>query len=372
MRFMFACGGTAGHINPAIAVAGRLRELMPDCEILFVGADGHMEVDLVPRSGYEIVTLKVTNISRGKTLKSLLHNIKSVINVIIATHKAKKIIKSFKPDVVVGTGGYVCYPVLKAASMLGIPTAVHESNAVPGLTTKMLSGIVDKIMLGFEESRRYYKHPEKAEVTGTPVRGEFAAYSKKAAKAELGIAMDKPLVVSVWGSLGAANMNAAMCEFIKLAGKNPGFSLIHSAGSEGYAKMVTELHRTVPDHEKNGMDVREYIYDMPRVMAAADLVMCRAGASTVSELTYMHKPTIFVPSPYVTNNHQFKNAKVVEDAGGALIFEEESLNAVDLLSTVKRILASGDELKKMSDAMEKLAHPEATDIICEQILSLVK
>lgn len=167
-------------------------------------------------------------------------------------------------------------------------------------------------------------------------------------------------------------MNAAMCEFIKLAGKNPGFSLIHSAGSEGYAKMVTELHRTVPDHEKNGMDVREYIYDMPRVMAAADLVMCRAGASTVSELTYMHKPTIFVPSPYVTNNHQFKNAKVVEDAGGALIFEEESLNAGDLLSTVKRILASGDELKKMSGAMEKLAHPEATDIICEQILSLVK
>ncbi len=372
MRFMFACGGTAGHINPALAVAGRLRELMPDCEVLFVGADGHMEADLVPRSGYNIVTLKVTNISRSRSPRGIWHNIKSVFNVIRATLKAKMLIKSFKPDVVVGTGGYVCYPVLKAASMLGVPTAVHESNAVPGLTTKMLANVVDKIMLGFEESRKYYKNPEKTEITGTPVRGEFAAYSKRAAKAELGIAMDKPLVVSVWGSLGAANMNAAMCEFIKLAGKNCGFSLIHSAGSGGYAEMVTALQTLVPDYEKNGMDVREYIYDMPRVMAAADLVLCRAGASTVSELTYMHKPTIFVPSPYVTNNHQFKNAKVVADAGGAIMFEEHSLKAAELLEAVKGILSSETELEKMACAMEKLARPKATDIICEQVLSLHK
>lgn len=372
MRFMFACGGTAGHINPAIAVAGRLRELMPDCEILFVGADGHMEADLVPRSGYDIVTLKVTNISRSKSLSGIIHNFKSIVNVIAATIKAKKLIKKFKPDVVVGTGGYVCYPVLKAASSLGIPTAVHESNAVPGLTTKMLSGVVNKIMLGFNESRKYYKHQEKTAVTGTPVRGEFAAYSKESAKAELGIDVNKPLVVSVWGSLGAANMNAVMCDFIKLAGKNAGFNLIHSAGTNGYEKMMTTLQETVPDFENNGMDVREYIYDMPRVMAAADLVLCRAGASTVSELTYMHKPTIFVPSPYVTNNHQFKNAKVIEDARGARIFEEGSFEASELLEEVKRILSSEKEMKIMSEAMEKLSRPEATDIICEQVLDLCK
>lgn len=152
-------------------------------------------------------------------------------------------------------------------------------------------------------------------------------------------------------------MNAAMCKFIKLAGKNPGFRLIHSAGSEGYAEMVTALQETVPDYEKNGMDVREYIYDMPRVMAAADLVLCRAGASTVSELTYMHKPTIFVPSPYVTNNHQFKNAKVVEDAGGALIFEEESLDAGALLNEVKHILSSKDELEKCRRPWQSLQDP---------------
>lgn len=372
MRIMFACGGTAGHINPAIAVAGYFRQIMPDCEILFIGADGHMEVDLVPRSGYAIKTLKVTNISRSKSLKGIAHNIKSVFNVIRATIKARKLINEFRPDVVIGTGGYVCYPVLKAAAKMGIPTAVHESNAFPGLTTRMLADIVDKIMLGFEESKEHYKHPERCVVTGTPVRGEFGEYTKERAKAELGIDLKTPLVVSVWGSLGAANMNAAMCEFIRLAGKNPGFKLIHSAGSEGYKDMVTALNETVPEYELNGMDVREYIYDMPRVMAAADIVLCRAGASTISELTYMHKPTVFVPSPYVTNDHQFKNASVVANAGGARLFKEKDMKPLELLNEVKQILASEDELKNMSSAMEKLAMKDATKIIAEQILSLCK
>ncbi len=367
---MFACGGTAGHINPAIAVAGRLRELMPDCEILFVGCVRQMETVLVPKSGYDIKTVRVCNISREKSIIGILHNIKATYFLVKSTIQSRRIIKQFKPDVVIGTGGYVCYPVLKSASKMGIPTAVHESNAVPGLTTKMLSKIVDKIMLGFAESKKYYKYQEKTCVTGTPVRGEFATYSKKKAKAELGISENTPLVVSVWGSLGAANMNAAMCKLIKLAGDNAGFKLIHSAGSEGYAEMVTALQETVPDYEKNGMDVREYIYDMPRVMAAADLVLCRAGASTVSELTFMHKPTVFVPSPYVTNNHQYKNAKVVEDAGGAIIFEEKSLDAAQLLEKVRSILSDKSELEAMSEAMAKLAKPEATDIITEQILSL--
>lgn len=372
MRIIFACGGTAGHINPALAVAGRIKELMPDSEFLFIGAVGQMESDLVPRAGYKIETVRVRGLSREKTIGGFFHNISAAWHLILSTMKAKRIIKRFKPDVVVGTGGYVCFPVLKAASRLGIPTAVHESNADPGLTTRMLSGIVDTIMLGFEESRKYYKNTEKTVVTGTPVRGEFGEYSKKTAKAELGIPMDKPLVVSVWGSLGAENMNEVMCSFIELAGKKPGFMLIHSAGVEGYEKMVTHLRDTVPDYEKNGMDVREYIYDMPRVMAAADLVLCRAGASTISELTYMHKPTIFVPSPFVTNNHQFKNAKVVEDAGGALIFEEGWFEPKELLKAVKDILSSDDKIEKMSAAMAKLAKPGATDMICDRIFSLVE
>ena len=250
MRIIFACGGTAGHINPALAVAGRIKELMPDSEFLFIGAVGQMESDLVPRAGYKIETVRVRGLSREKTLGGFFHNISAAWHLVRSTIKARKIIKRFKPDVVVGTGGYVCFPVLKAASMLGIPTAVHESNADPGLTTRMLSGIVDTIMLGFEESRKFYKNPEKTVVTGTPVRGEFSAYSKQAAKAELGLPLDKPLVVSVWGSLGAENMNEVMCRFIELAGKKPGFTLIHSAGVEGYEKMVEHLRRTVPDYEK--------------------------------------------------------------------------------------------------------------------------
>ena len=371
MRIIFACGGTAGHINPALAVAGRIKELMPDSEFLFIGAVGQMESDLVPRAGYKIETVRVRGLSREKTLGGFFHNISAAWHLVRSTMKAKKIIKRFKPDIVVGTGGYICFPVLKAASKLGIPTAVHESNACPGLTTKMLADIVDTIMLGFEESRKYYKNPEKTVVTGTPVRGEFASYSMRSAKAELGIPMDKPLVVSVWGSLGAENMNEVMCSVIALAGKTPGFTLIHSAGVEGYEKMVTHLRSTAPDYEKNGMDVREYIYDMPRVMAAADLVLCRAGASTISELAYMHKPTIFVPSPYVTNNHQYKNAKVVEDAGGALIFEEGAFEPRELLDAVKNILSSSDKLSSMSAAMEGLARPEATDMICGRLLSLL-
>lgn len=372
MKFMFTCGGTAGHINPALAVAGRLRELMPDCEILFVGADGHMETDLVPRGGYDIVTLKVTNISRSKSLKGIIHNLKSIINVIVSTIKAKKVVRNFAPDIVVGTGGYVCYPVLKAASKLGIPTVVHESNAFPGLTTRMLESVVDKILLGFEESKQHYKHPDKLIVTGTPVRGQFGEYTKQSAKAELGIDEKTPLVVSVWGSLGASHMNEAMCEFIRLAGNKPGFKVIHSAGTAGYETMVKTLNEIAPDYEKNGMDVREYIYDMPRVMAAADLVLCRAGASTVSELTYMRKPTIFVPSPYVTNNHQFKNASVIKNAGGAEIFEEGKFEPQELLDEVKRILSSPAELESMAKAMEKLSVDDATEVITQQVLSLTK
>ena len=370
MRIIFACGGTAGHINPALAVAGRIKEIVPDSEFLFIGAVGQMETDLVPRAGYKIETVRVRGLSREKTVGGFLHNLSAAWHLLKSTIKAKKIIKRFKPDVVVGTGGYVCFPVLKAASLLGIPTAVHESNAYPGLTTKMLSGIVDVIMLGFEESRKHYRNPEKTVVTGTPVRGEFALYSKSDAKAQLGIPENKPLIVSVWGSLGAENMNDVVCNIIELAGEKPEFALIHSAGVEGYAKMAERLRTSAPDCKERGMDVREYIYDMPRVMAAADIVMCRAGASTISELTYMHKPAIFVPSPFVTNNHQFKNAKVVEEAGGALIFEEGKFAPKELYDAVMDILSSPEKIECMSKAMERLAKPEATDAICSEIFKL--
>ena len=216
MKFVFTCGGTAGHINPALAVAGRLRELLPDSEMLFIGAEGKMEMELVPREGYHIEGLKITNISREHSLSGIVHNLDTLKNVAVSLHEAKKLIREFAPDAVIGTGGYVCYPVLTAAHELHIPTFVHESNAVPGLTTKMLAEHVDRVLVGFEDSRRYYKHPDRVEVTGTPVRGEFGCETKEQAKAELGIPAGEKLVVSVWGSLGAGHMNEVLTEMIPM------------------------------------------------------------------------------------------------------------------------------------------------------------
>lgn len=372
MKFILTCGGTAGHINPALAIAGRLRELMPDSEFLFIGADGKMEMELVPREGYEIKGLKITNISRGKSLKAIMHNLETLRNVAHSTHEAKSIIREFKPDAVVGTGGYVCFPVLTAAHKLGIPTAVHESNAVPGLTTKLLAERVDRVMVGFADSKSAYKHPDRVTVTGTPVRGEFDALTKEQAKAELGIAPDEPLVVSVWGSLGAAHMNKIMLELITLLDEKSSFRLIHSVGSMYYERFMEKLNADAPDYVSRGADVRKYIYDMPRVMAAADIILCRAGASTLSELAYMGKPVIIVPSPNVTNNHQEKNARVLEKAGGAKVLLEGEFDAVSLLSDVKALLADKQQLDEMASAMRSLAIPDATDKIADIILDLCK
>ena len=372
MKFILACGGTAGHVNPALAIAGRLKELMPDSEFLFMGAEGKMEMELVPREGYEIVPLKITNMSRGKNFAAISHNFQSVKNVIASTSKAKKIIKEFKPDVVIGTGGYVCYPVLRAAASMHIPTAVHESNAVPGLTTKMLSKKVDKIMLGFEDSKQHYDCKEKLVVTGTPVRGDFALYTQSSAKRELGFSKDKPLVVSVWGSLGAEHMNGIMEKMLPKMEGQQDFNLIHSIGSRYYEQFTEDLQKKKINPAGCGVEIREYIYDMPRVMAAADLIMCRAGASTLSELCYMGKPVIIVPSPNVTNNHQEKNARVLEKAGGAVVLTEGDFDEDSLLAKIRELICEKDKLSEMSKAMRSLAVPKACDAICDIILELAR
>ena len=371
MNFLFACGGTAGHINPAIAVAGRLRELLPESKCLFVGAKGRMEEDLVPRAGYEIRLVDITNLQRKMNLEGIKHNLITAKNVFVSLYEAKKIIKDFKPDVVIGTGGYVCFPVLRAAQRMKIPTVLHESNAVPGLTTKMLSDQVDGMMVGFEESVGYYKHPEKVTVTGTPVRGDFRAYSKQTAKTELGIPQDKPLVVSVWGSLGAQRMNEIMADFIGTMPEDNDLCLIHSAGTERYEEMLTRLRAICPGgYTQKGCDVRPYIYDMSRVMAAADLVLCRAGASTLSELAMLGKPAVLVPYPNVTGNHQEKNARVLERAGGAVVLTEPGLTSEHMERTVLSLIRDQKRLAEMEACMKEYAVADATERITDVVLSL--
>lgn len=372
MNFLFTCGGTAGHINPALGVAGRIRELMPGAGILFVGAKGMMECELVPREGYDIRTITITNLSRSLKPKALLHNVKTVRNVLISTSEAKKIIREFKPDVAVGTGGYVCYPVLKAAHSMGVPTLVHESNAVPGLTTKLLAGIVDCIMVGFEEAKANYKPGTNVVFTGTPVRTDFRNSDRLQAKKKLGLDPAKPLVLSVWGSLGSAYMNETMVDFISIAAGRSDFALIHSAGKRGYAGMKAKLDASCAGYETNGMDVREYIFDMPVVMAAADIIMCRSGASTLGELAALGRPAILVPSPNVTGNHQEKNARVLEKCGAAEVLLEGQFTAQSLYDEVCRLLGDGARLAQMSGAMRSVGKSDATDTIASLVLGYVK
>lgn len=374
MRFLFACGGTAGHIYPAIAVAGRIRELLPDAEILFVGAEGKMETELVPREGYEIRTVKITNLQRKLSVQGVLHNLKTVKNLAGSTWAARRILKAFKPDVAIGTGGYVCYPVLRQAARRGIPTALHESNAVPGLTTRVLAGKVDRMMTGFAAPAGTYKPTAHVMHTGTPVRSAFLARSKEKARAELGIPPDKPLVVSFWGSLGASKMNTAMQDFIRRACQEQKFRQIHATGGgeDGLAAMRTALSVIgVPDPLSRGVDVRAFIYDMPLVLAAADLVLCRAGASTLAELTAMGKPAVLVPSPYVAGNHQEENAKTLMRGGGAVMLRERDCTSDVLYDTVTELLADTWKLSEMAVSMRELGNPEATERIVEIVLELV-
>ena len=372
MRFLFACGGTAGHINPAIAVAGRLKELLPESEFLFVGAKGKMEEDLVPRAGYNIELIEITNIQRSLSPAGIKHNVKTAVNVVKSLGASKKIIRDFAPDAVIGTGGYVCFPVLKAAQMMGIPTVLHESNAVPGLTTKMLAGGVDAMMVGFEESKQAYKNSDSVVVTGTPVRGDFRNYSKEAAKAELGIKPEEKLIVSVWGSLGATRMNEIMADFIADTYQTSDFNLIHAAGRERYDTMMARLGGLCPAGcSRQGYDVRPYIYDMSRVMAAADLVVCRAGASTLAELALMGKPCVLVPSPNVTNNHQEKNARVLENAGGAVVLVEGGLTSEQFKNTVLELIGDENRLNTMAECMRNAAPSDAAERMTDVVLSLV-
>lgn len=372
MKILFSCGGTAGHINPAIAVAGRLRQLDPDCGILFIGAEGMMETSLVPREGYDIKTVKISNLSRSLSLKGIKHNLSTLKNVVSSTSCAKKIIREFNPDVVVGTGGYVCYPVLRAAHSLGIPVLVHESNAVPGLTTKMLSRIADCIMVGFERAKENYKQGSNVVYAGTPVRTEFHSWDKAEAKKKLGIPADKCLVVSVWGSLGSGHMNTVMECFAPIAAERQAFALIHSCGKGGFGHLNAVLDETCPDRLSAGVDVRPYIYDMPKVMAAADLIICRSGASTLAELSAIGKPAILIPSPNVTNNHQEKNARVLEAQGGAKVLLEGEFTAESLYNDICALIADYEELDKMGKAMKASGVTDSADKIADIILGYIK
>lgn len=371
MKILFTCGGTAGHINPAIALARLFQSRHQDCQVLFAGADNGMERTLVPHEGYELRTVHVNTIHRAWKWKDIKHNVMTVVTLPQARRQARTILDDFQPDLVVGTGGYASYPVVKEAARRGIPTAVHESNAVPGLTTKLLSKVVDRVMVGFEDSRKHYPHPERVVVTGTPVRRDFFDHTRKEARQALGLTDDRPLVLSYWGSLGADVMNRYMADFLQEeAAEGFPFHHIHGAG-RNYKSLTAALQQRGVDLT-GGAEVREYIYDMPLVMAAADLVVCRAGASTISELTAIAKPCVLVPSPNVTNNHQEKNARVLEHHGAAVVLLEPDIDGAALYREVKDLLAQPEKRGAMSRALSELSVTDAAEEIYQTLMSLMK
>ncbi len=372
MKILFTCGGTAGHINPALALADAFRRYLPDAEMLFIGSGRRMEKKLIPEAGYTLKNIRVSGIERSIRPKNIIRNIKTVSGLAKAGAQASGIIEAFKPDVAIGTGGYVCYPVLKTAVRMGLPTFIHESNAVPGLTTKLLSGIVDKVLVAFPDTEGLYREPEKVVFTGTPIRGDFHLWDKDTARMMLGID-GRPLVVSFWGSLGAEHMNEIAADFIRFNLESKLFNHIHATGIS--PETTAQMKKKISGHATGyalprWTDIRTYIDDMPAVMAAADLVLCRAGASTVAELTFMGRPAVFVPSPFVTNNHQEKNALLLENAGGALMVREQDCTGEMLYKTVEKLLGDRTLLAFMSDAMKGSGVRDAADRIVKLILNM--
>ena len=372
MNVLFTCGGTAGHVNPAVALARIFQEKHPGCRIRFVGADGGMENKLVPKEGYEIRSVTITNFRRSFAPADVLHNFGTLVNMQKSKKQAQAILDEFKPDLVVGTGGYASFPVVSEAARRHIPTAVHESNAVPGLTTKALSKVVDRVMVGFEESRAHYDHPEKVVVTGTPVRGDFFRYTREEARAKLGFDDQRPLLLSYWGSLGAEVMNQKMVDFIaQECYEGAPWRHIHGAGRD-FPWMQEELLRRGLQLGDNGVEVREYIYDMPLVMAAADVVLCRAGASTISEIAALATPSILVPSPNVTANHQEKNARVLSDQGAAVLLREQECVEDTLYETASLLIREPGRREEMSRALKAMAVPDAGEKIYGTLLEILR
>ena len=373
MNVIFTCGGTAGHINPAIAVANILKQRKPDCKILFIGAEGHMEEKLVPAAGYELITLPGSGLSRRLNMAGIKKNIRAVKCVINAVAKCKKIIRDFDADVIVGTGGYASFPAIYAGAKLGIPTVVHESNALPGLTTKLAAGVATQVLVCFEESVKHYKHPEKVEVVGMPVRREFIDTGKAEAKKALGLE-DCQVVVSAFGSQGAKVMNENIAGILALE-QEDGFPFhhIHAVGSFGWGWMPEKVRSAGVDFENcPRIDMREYIYNMPTVMAAADVVIGRAGSATCNEIAATGTPCVLIPSPNVTGNHQEKNARVLEQAGGAVVLLERDCTPEVLYAEVQGLLVDEQRREEMSKALRGMVKLDSAERICDIVEELAK
>lgn len=372
MRFLFAAGGTGGHINPALAVAGEIRERYPDSEILFVGTKDKMESRLVPQAGFDFATISISGFQRKLSLKNIAKNIRTLFYLLTSSFQTKKIIKKFNPDVVIGFGGYVSGPVLRTAYKMGIPTAIHEQNAFPGVTNKALAKHVDRVMITVDSVKKYLEPKNECILTGLPVRGEMLRADRDFSRAEMGIKDDEVLILSMGGSLGARAINEAAVELISKRADEKSYRFLHSMGSYGLWVPDKIKENGVDLDKHNNIEIREYISDMDVCMSAADIVVCRAGASSLSEIEALGKASILVPSPNVAENHQYHNAMALVNNDAAIMIEEKDLTGEKLIKEVDALVNSKEKREKIGENARAMAMIDAKKKIADIIVSLAE
>ena len=371
MHILFAGGGTAGHVNPALSVADYIKKNYKDVKISYIGTAKGIESRLVPAAGFDFYTINASGFQRSVSFNSLKRNIVAVYDAVSGSVKARKLLKELKPDVVVGTGGYVSGPVLSQAAKLGIKTAIHEQNAYPGVTTKMLIPLVDKVMLAMPDAKKRLKSEKEYIITGNPIREKVMFADREEARKKLGIG-NKKLVLSFGGSLGARAINNAALTLCENAIIHKDFYFYHATGKINYRDFLPRFEQKGYNENIKNVKIFEYINNMDELMAAADLIICRAGAITLGELQACGKPAVLIPSPYVAENHQYFNALTLKNDGAAELIEEKDLNGDLLLKKVLELIADDGKLANMSKCAKKGAIIDSNKRIAEVVIGLIK
>lgn len=369
VRVIIAGGGTGGHIYPALAIAQGLRQRHPGARILYVGTRQGMEAELVPQAGLSFSAIPAAGLKRRLSAANLM----AVWRAGQGLCASGKLLRDFAPQAVVGTGGYVCGPVVLAAALARIPTLIHEQNALPGLTNRILSRVATKTALTFIEARRYFPKRARVILTGLPVRPEVMCVKRDEARASLGISPGEFVLVSFGGSRGAQAINKAYREVVRVLGGRPGFRLFHATGEHGHQAFLDEIRASGLDPANlSNVTIAPYFHAIAGLLAAADLVVCRAGASTIAELCVLGLPSILIPYPYATGNHQEHNARALERRSAALVIRDADLNGADLTARVLSLAEDGEKRAVMAAAARSLGKPRALENILDAADRLIQ
>ncbi|SCX88681.1 undecaprenyldiphospho-muramoylpentapeptide beta-N-acetylglucosaminyltransferase [Alkaliphilus peptidifermentans] len=363
MKIVISGGGTGGHIYPAIAIANKIKENNSSAEILFIGTREGLESDVVPQAGFKMEYITISYLKR----KLSFHNVKTGFKLMKGLWEARRILRVFKPDIVIGTGGFVCGPVLYAATRMGLKTMIHEQNVFPGLTNRILSRYVDRILLSFEDAKKYFKYDNKIIVTGNPIRDDFTRVTEAEAKAIYRSEGNKALVLIVGGSGGSSKLNNAVLSILENT-NNFDFQLLWATGKNHYSRVIEAIQNK---NILNNHKIIPYINNMPHAIKACDLIVCSAGAITIAEVTAAAKPSILIPKAHTAENHQEYNAEALDKIGAAVMIKENELSAETLLNHINNILNNKKLLESMKKASFTSAKIDAVEQIYREILKLI-